>query len=62
MAEQHRPHGEPPEAPETADETFKREGPVPAGGSTGETVEDMNQAARDALLRNIRPGKEKPDA
>jgi hypothetical protein len=36
-------------------ETFKREGPEPADRDTGSTVEEMNEIARDALLRNIRP-------
>jgi hypothetical protein len=44
-----------PQTPETAEETFKREGPEPPAGDTGDTVEEMNDAARDAVLRNIRP-------
>lgn len=47
-------------SPRAAEETFKREGPVPPAGDTGDTVEDMNEAAREAVLRNIRP--DTPDA
>jgi hypothetical protein len=43
------------ETPQAAEETFKREGPEPPAGDTGETVEEMNEAARDAVLRNVRP-------
>ncbi len=36
-------------------ETFKREGPEPPDRGTGDSVEEMNEIAREALLRNIRP-------
>jgi hypothetical protein len=35
--------------------TFKREGPEPSRNDSGETVEEMNRAAEDALLRNVTP-------
>jgi len=34
---------------------FKREGPTSADADTGDTVEEMNRAAEDALLKNVRP-------
>lgn len=43
------------DTPQAAEETFKREGPEPPAGDTGETVDEMNEAAHDAVLRNIRP-------
>jgi hypothetical protein len=36
-------------------ETFKREGPTPPANSTGNSIEDMNRAAEESLVRNIRP-------
>ena len=36
-------------------ETFKREGPAPAAGDTGDTVEEMNKKAEESVIRNIRP-------
>jgi hypothetical protein len=36
-------------------ETFKREGPEPPHGATGVTVEERNDAAEDAYLRNVDP-------
>jgi hypothetical protein len=36
-------------------ETFKREGPTPPGNSTGNSIDDMNRAAEESLVRNIRP-------
>jgi hypothetical protein len=36
-------------------ETFKREGPTPPGNSTGESIDDMNRAAEESVVRNIRP-------
>jgi hypothetical protein len=37
-----------------AEEKFKREGPEPAKGDTGNTVEEMNEAA-DSLVQNVEP-------
>ena len=59
MSQNTRDRERPPDTPQAADETFKREGPEPPAGDTGRTVEEMNEAARDALLRNIRP--DEPD-
>ena len=36
-------------------ERFKREGPEPAPGDTGRTVEEMNEKAGDSVIRNITP-------
>ena len=38
--------------------TFAREGPTPPQNDTGKSVDDMNRAAADALLRNIRPDEQ----
>jgi hypothetical protein len=38
-----------------AEEKFKREGPEPAKGDTGDTVEEMNEAAADSLVQNVEP-------
>ena len=53
-----RTHDEPREQDTTKGQegtTFKREGPQPATNDTGGTVEEMNRAAEDAMLRNVRP-------
>lgn len=39
----------------SAEEKFKREGPEPAKGDTGDTVEEMNKAAEDSLIQNVEP-------
>ena len=38
-----------------AQETFKREGPEPAKGDSGRSIDEMNDAAGDAVERNIAP-------
>ena len=38
--------------------TFKREGPTPATEDTGRTVEEMNRAAEDSLIRNTTPDQQ----
>jgi hypothetical protein len=38
-----------------AESTFKREGPNPAGGDSGDTVDEMNEKAAESLVRNLRP-------
>jgi hypothetical protein len=35
--------------------TFAREGPTPPRNDSGRTVDEMNRAAEDALLRNVTP-------
>lgn len=41
--------------PGDSGETFKREGPEPGTGDTGRTVEEMNEKARDSVIRNVTP-------
>jgi hypothetical protein len=55
-----RQHEETSDRPKESSEhtTFAREGPTPPQNDTGETVEEMNRAAEDALLRNIRPDQQ----
>ena len=38
-----------------AHETFKREGPVPATGDSGDSIDEMNDAAAESVERNIAP-------
>ena len=37
------------------DETFKKEGPTPAQGDTGRSVDEMNDRAEESVRRNIAP-------
>ena len=38
-----------------AEETFKREGPDPAKGDSGESIDEMNDAAEESVEQNIAP-------
>jgi hypothetical protein len=38
--------------------TFAREGPNPPRNDSGQSVEEMNRKAEDALLRNVRPDEQ----
>lgn len=40
---------------DSAEEHFKREGPEPPEGDTGDTVEEMNEAAERSIGDNIEP-------
>lgn len=49
------------EPAESTGATFAREGPEPATEDSGETVDEMNDAAARALRSNVRPeGHGKP--
>ena len=37
---------------------FKREGPTPATEDTGRTVDEMNRAAEESLIRNTTPDQQ----
>lgn len=39
-------------------ETFKREGPVPPANDTGRNVEEMNERARESVIRNVTPDEQ----
>lgn len=54
MAEHRRDDGPQGDLAQTP-EHFKREGPHPAAGDTGDTVEEMNEAAADSLINNVEP-------
>lgn len=44
------PHGQ-----ERGQERFRREGPEPAKGDTGRTVDEMNEAAEASVVNNVTP-------
>jgi hypothetical protein len=39
-------------------ETFKREGPTPAANDSGGTVDEMNRAAEESVIRNVTPDEQ----
>ncbi len=38
-----------------APEHFRREGPEPAQGDTGRTIDEMNEAAEASVINNVTP-------
>jgi hypothetical protein len=54
---QHEDAGKHP-AQSSEQPTFAREGPTPPQNDTGKTVDEMNRAAEDALLRNVTPDEQ----
>ena len=48
-------HADADSQPQADETTFKREGPVPAGRDTGDSVDDMNRAAEQSIVRNVEP-------
>jgi len=55
MAKQQPDHGHDEDKQSSNERTFAREGPAPPQNETGDSVDEMNRAADDAMLRNVRP-------
>jgi hypothetical protein len=60
MAAENRREDENPQAPahDDAGATFKREGPTPATRDSGGSVDEMNRAAEDSIVRNVTPDEQ----
>ena len=43
---------------EQEDAAFKREGPNPPGRKTGHSIDEMNRAAEESLIRNVTPDEQ----